>query len=61
MPKAFTIAGMVIAVLFLLIFALDLVLAFPFHRPAYGIMDIAFIIGAGILGFLSWMTFKNLR
>lgn len=61
MPKAFTITGMVIAVLFFVLFALDLAAGFPFGRPAYGIMDIGFVLGAGILGFLSFMTFKNLR
>lgn len=61
MPKALTIAGMVVAVLFLLIFGLDLAVAMPFGRPAYGIMNIGFILGAGLLGFMSWMTYKNLR
>jgi hypothetical protein len=61
MPKALTIAGMVIAVLFLVVFGLDLAVAFPFGRPAYGIMNIGFVLGAGLLGFISYMTYKNLR
>ena len=56
MPKALTIVGMVIAVLLLLIFALDLVAAVPFGGASM-VMDIAFSICAGVLGFLAYTTF----
>lgn len=61
MPKALTIIGMAVAVLFLVLFGLDIAAGIPFGRPAYGIMNIGFILGAGLLGFMSWMTYKNLR
>ena len=56
MSKALTIVGMVVAVLLLLIFALDLGVGVPFGTVSPS-MDIAFIISAGILGFLAYTTF----
>lgn len=56
MSKALTIVGMVVAVLLLLIFALDAVAGVPFGTVSFS-MDIAFIICAGVLGFLSYTTF----
>lgn len=61
MPKAFTFVGMAIAALFLVVFGLDLAVGIPFQRPAYGIVNIGFILGAGILGYISWTTLRNLR
>ena len=56
MSKALTIVGMVIAVLLLLIFALDLAAGIPFGRVSM-MMDIAFVVCAAVLGFLSYTTF----
>lgn len=56
MSKALTIVGMVIAVLLLLIFALDLAAGIPFARVSM-MMDIAFVVCAAVLGFLSYTTF----
>jgi hypothetical protein len=58
MPKALTISGMVIAVLLLLIFGLDLAVKVPFGR-ASGAMDVAFLICAAALGYMSWSTFRE--
>ena len=58
MPKALTIVGMVVAVLLLLIFALDLLAGVPFGGVSM-MMDISFIVCAGILGFLSFTTFRE--
>jgi hypothetical protein len=58
MPKALTISGMVVAVLFLLIFGLDLLLQFPFGRASVA-MDIAFLICAGMLGYMSWSAYRE--
>lgn len=58
MPKALTIVGMGVSVLLLLIFALDLLTKFPFQRASMT-MDIAFMICAAILGFLSYTTFAE--
>lgn len=56
MSKALTIVGMVVAVLLLLIFALDLAVGTPFGGVSMT-MDIIFIVCAAILGFLSYTTF----
>jgi hypothetical protein len=58
MGKGMTIGGMVIAVLILILFALDLILGLPFKQASVA-MDIAFIICALGLTFLSWSTLKD--
>ncbi len=58
MSKALTIGGMVVAILLLILFSLDLAIKIPFKRAGL-IMDIAFIVCAIILGYLSWSTFKE--
>ena len=65
MPKALCMAGMVIAILVFILFLLDLVFGLvgpvwlsPF-KSASPLMDIAFVICAMALGFLSWMTFRE--
>jgi len=63
MPKALTISGMVVAALLLLLFGLDMAFGFPFNKanPARWKVDVVFVISAGILAYLSWSTFKELR
>jgi hypothetical protein len=58
MPKALTISGMVVAVLLLLPFGLDLALQFPFGRASMA-MDIAFVVCAAMLGYMSWSAFRE--
>lgn len=58
MPKMLSIFGMVIAALILVLFLLDLAIAFPFSRAAL-VMDIIFVLCAAVLGWLSWTTFKE--
>jgi hypothetical protein len=58
MAKTLTIIGMAVAVLVLAVFALDLAIKVPFER-VNGAMDIAVIVCAGILGYLSWATYKQ--
>lgn len=58
MAKVLCIAGAVIAVLLVLIFGLDLALKIPFGRASI-IMDIAFLVCALLLGFISWTTLKE--
>lgn len=58
MAKTLTILGMVVAVVLLLLFALDLAVKIPFERVS-GAMDIVVILCAGILGYLSWSTYKE--
>ena len=59
MPKAMTFGGMAVAGLTFLLFGLDLVAKFPFGR-ANVMIDIGFVICAGILGYLSWSAYRDL-
>jgi hypothetical protein len=58
MGKGMTIGGMVIAVLILILFALDLILGIPFKKASLA-MDIAFVLCALGLAFLSWSTLRD--
>jgi hypothetical protein len=58
MPKALCIAGMAVAILLLVLFTLDLALSFPFYRASL-VMDIAMLICAAGLGFVSWTTYRE--
>jgi hypothetical protein len=60
MAKAMTIAGMAIAGLIGLVFTLDLALGIPFGR-ASKLTDVVFMISAGIVGFLAWSAFRDIR
>ena len=60
MSKALTIAGMVVAGLLALIFALDLVVGIPFDKASYP-MDIGALIAAAVLGYLSWDAMRDVR
>lgn len=61
MPKALCITGMVIAGLIFVVFLTDLVLPVSFapFKNASRVMDIAFILCAAGLGYLSWSTWKE--
>jgi hypothetical protein len=58
MPKALAISGMVVAGLLLFMFGLDLALQVPFGHASVS-MDIAFLVCAGILGYMSWSTYRE--
>lgn len=58
MPKVLCMAGMVIAILILVLFLLDLALTFPFKRFSL-LMDITFVGCALGLGYLSWSTWRE--
>ncbi len=58
MPKVLCMTGMVIAILILVLFLLDLAVAFPFKRISV-FMDIMFVACAVGLGFLSWSTLRE--
>ena len=58
MPKVLCMTGMVISILILLLFLLDLAVAFPFQRISL-LMDIVFVICAVGLGYISWATFRE--
>lgn len=59
MAKVMTFGGMAIAGLTLLIFGLDLLIKIPFGR-ANTLIDIGFVLCAGILGYLSWNALRDL-
>jgi uncharacterized membrane protein YuzA (DUF378 family) len=60
MSKALTIVGMVVAGLVGLLFAVDLVASIPFGG-ASKMMNIGALIGAAILGYLSWDAMRDIR
>jgi len=58
MPKVLCLAGMVIAILILVLFLLDLALKFPFNRISL-MMDVVFVVCALGLGYISWSTLRE--
>jgi hypothetical protein len=60
MPKALCLAGMVVAILIAVLFAVDLAAAVPFRRASV-VMDVSLIVAALLLGLASWMTFREQR
>lgn len=58
MPKALCILGMVVSALTLLLFGLDLAIGLPFGGVSR-VVDIVFVAASGILGYLSWSTFRE--
>lgn len=60
MPKALCLAGMVVAILIAILFAVDLAAAMPFRRASV-VMDVSLIVAAVLLGLASWMTFREQR
>lgn len=58
MAKVMTFGGMAVAGLTLLVFTLDLLVKIPFNRENF-LIDVGFIISAGILGYLSWNAFRD--
>lgn len=65
MPKALCISGMVISILIFIVFFIDFLMGligFGLYAPfknANTMMDIIFFVGAAILGYLSWSTWKD--
>ncbi|MCA9104706.1 MAG: hypothetical protein R3B96_16990 [Pirellulaceae bacterium] len=68
MPKILCISAMVVAILVLVLFLSDLLLGLagldfaPFNRTEGTmrlVMDGVFALGGGVLGYLSWKTFKE--
>ncbi len=60
MAKAMTVAGMVVAGLFVLLFGMDLALGIPFQR-ASTIVDLGFLFSSLVLGYLSWNAFRDIK
>jgi hypothetical protein len=62
MPKAFCIAGAVVAILLLVIFGADLIpgVGFPFGGQSMTI-DIGMVVCSLMLGYISWATYRTLK
>jgi hypothetical protein len=67
MPKALSLISLVLAVVIVVLFLTDAVMGFvgmeqsaPL-RGASLLMDITFVIAGGILIFMSWATWRELR
>lgn len=58
MPKALTISGLAVAGLLILIFGLDLAIGMPLGGLSK-MMDGLFMLAAGILGYMSWTSFRE--
>ena len=59
--KRIVIASMAIAVLVAVFAILDLTMGFPFSGKHTMVMDILFILCAGIVGYMSWDTFRDMK
>ena len=60
MSKALCFSGIATAVILLILFTMDLVTGIPFQK-ADTLMDIVFLISSGGLGFVSWLTLRDLK
>ena len=65
MPRLLCLGGLVVAGLVFLLFLLDFIMSLIgmgalFRFPSL-LMDITFMLCSAILGYLSWMTFKELK
>lgn len=65
MPRLLCLSGLVVAGLVLLLFLADLIMSFTggggiFSYPSL-LMDIVFIVCAGLLGYLAWVSLKDLK
>jgi hypothetical protein len=67
MPKALCLTGLVIAILVLLLFVFDLIVSLagqgalsPFRGTSIS-MDVIFMVCAGMLAYLSWSAFRELK
>jgi len=58
MPKALCIFGVIASALVLLVFGVDLATKLTFGG-ASRVMDVAFILFAALLGYLSWQTMRE--
>ncbi len=58
MPRVLTIVGMSVAGLLLLLFGMDLAVGIPFSKASV-MMDVMFLVSAGMLGYMSWTTYRE--
>ena len=58
--KALTLSGFVVATLLVLVFGLDLLLAWPFQRASWS-FDLINVACGAALAYLSWNTWRDFR
>ena len=58
MPRSLAIFGMVVAGLLVVMFGADLAIGFPFRKASLA-MDLALLICAAALGYMSWTTYRE--
>ena len=67
MQKWMCLGSLAVAVIFILVFIVDLVAGMPFSNGTAGynspfmLVDIGGILGAGLLGYLAWNAFRDTR
>jgi hypothetical protein len=62
MPKMLSIIGILVAIILILVFAIDLAIGVPFGgSKASSTMNIGMIVGAAILAYLGWSAFREQR
>ena len=60
MSKALCFSGIATAAILLMLFTMDLIRGVPFKK-ADTLMDIVFMVSSGGLGFVSWLTLRELK
>jgi hypothetical protein len=60
MSRVLCYSGIATAVMLLILFSLDLALGVPFKK-ADTLMDIVFLVSSTGLGFVSWLTLRELK
>ena len=64
MGKAMSVAGMVVGGPIALMFAMDLFVAIPFGGPSKSgsvLVDVGLLLCGGILAYLGWSAFRDVR
>lgn len=60
-PKKMVVGSMIVAGGVALLALADLVTGVPFSGDHSKLMDILFLVAAGIVGYLSWDAYRDLR
>ena len=60
MSKVLCYSGIATAIILMILFSLDLALGVPFKK-ADTLMDIIFLVSSTGLGFISWLTLRELK
>lgn len=58
MPKSLTFVGMIVSSLVIILFGADLAIGFPFQKASIT-MDVIYLLCAGMLGYMSWNSFRE--